>query len=153
MTKEHIHKWKDKRKEKFVVFLAILFITVFFCGHLSAVIEQGAGMNNWSEMLWNHIKEFPFAFFLFNPYVIYFAICINSLIFFLLLSKRELPKAEMKGIEHGSNDFQTEEERNYFLANNTSPIYSLNLSEWEINLEKNKQQKKVKHHEDKEKID
>ena len=142
MTKEPIHKWKDKKdrkKETLVSFLIIMLITVFFCGHLSAVIEQGAGMNNWSKMLWTHIKNAPFTFFSMNRYVIYFAVCIDSLIFFLLLSKRELPKAEMKGIEHGSNDFQTEEERNYFLANNTSPIYSLDLNEWNMESDKNRQ--------------
>ena len=48
----------------------------------------------------------------------------------MALSKRELPKAEMKGIEHGSNDFQTLEERNMFLTNNTTPIYSLDLQEF-----------------------
>ena len=36
----------------------------------------------------------------------------------------------MKGIEHGSNDFQTVEERNMFLTNNTTPIYSLDLQEF-----------------------
>ena len=45
-------------------------------------------------------------------------------------SKRKLPEAEMKGIEHGSNDFQTEEERIRFLAKNTSPVYSLDLHEF-----------------------
>ena len=63
-------------------------------------------------------------------YLCGFAVCIYALVFFMALSKRELPKAEMKGIEHGSNDFQTEEERNDFLEKNTTPIYSLDLHEF-----------------------
>ena len=42
----------------------------------------------------------------------------------------------MKGIEHGSIDFQTMEERNDFLAANTTPIYSLDLHEFAAEMVK-----------------
>ncbi len=117
-------------REKLIVFAIMAGITVFFCGHLSAVIKKGAGLDNWSIMLMEHLRTAPLDFFHMNYYVLYFAVCIFALIFFVAFSKRELPKAEMKGIEHGSNDFQTVEERNMFLTNNTTPIYSLDLQEF-----------------------
>lgn len=112
--------------------IALALFTIFFCGHLSAVIDAGAGVGTWPEMILEHIKTAPMDFLHINGYVAYFAVCIYTLIFFMAFSKRELPKAEMKGAEHGSNDFQTEEERIQFLTANTSPVFSLNLREfWE----------------------
>lgn len=105
-------------------------LIIFFCGHLSAVIEAGAGMDTWPELLLEHIKMTPMDFFHVNGCVAYFAVCIYILLFFMSFSKPKLPEAEMKGMEHGSNDFQTEEERVRFLADNTSPIYSLDLHEF-----------------------
>ena len=105
--------------EKLIAFAVMAGITVFFCGHLSAVIEKGADLDNWSTILMEHLQAAPFDFFHVNYYVL-----------FVAFSKQELPRAEMKGIEHGSNDFQTIEERNSFLTNNTTPIYSLNLHEF-----------------------
>lgn len=127
-----IKKRKDNSDvwEKWTVFAVMAGAMVFFCGHLSAVIKKGADLDNWSMMLMEHLRTAPFDFFYVNYYVLYFAVCIFALIVFIALSKRELPKAEMKGIEHGSNDFQTIEERNDFLAGNTTPIYSLDLHEF-----------------------
>ena len=121
---------KSDIREKLIAFAVMAGITVFFCGHLSAVIEKGADLDNWSTMLMEHLRVEPFDFFHVNYYVLYFAVCIFALIFFMAFSKRELPRAEMKGIEHGSNDFQSIEERNSFLENNTTPIYSLDLYEF-----------------------
>ena len=121
---------KSDIREKLIAFAVVAGMSVFFCGHLSAVIEKGAGLDNWSTMLMEHLQTAPFDFFHVNYYVLYFAICIFALIVFVTFSKQELPRAEMKGIEHGSNDFQTIEERNSFLTNNTTPIYSLNLHEF-----------------------
>lgn len=129
-------------REKLIVFAVMAGITVFFCGHLSAVIKKGAGLDNWSIMLMEHLRTAPLDFFHMNYYVLYFAVCIFALIFFVAFSKRELPKAEMKGIEHGSNDFQTEEERNDFLEKNTTPIYSLDLHEFKREVLKTSEQSK-----------
>lgn len=123
--KDHSDVW-----EKWTVFAVMAGAMVFFCGHLSTVIKKGADLDNWSMMLREHLRTAPFDFFYVNYYVLYFAVCIFALIAFIVLSKRELPKAEMKGIEHGSNDFQTIEERNDFLEGNTTPIYSLDLHEF-----------------------
>jgi len=123
-------KEKDDTTEKLIGLAAAALLIIFFCGHLSAVIKAGAGMDTWSELLLEHIGAMPTDFFHVNGYVAYFAVCIYTLIFFMSFSKRKLPEAEMKGMEHGSNDFQTEEERFMFLAENTSPIYSLDLHEF-----------------------
>lgn len=129
-----VSKGKDRKTEDIVgkligLAVAALF-TIFFCGHLSAVLKAGIGMDNWSEIFLEHIRTAPTDFFHVNGYVAYFAVCIYTLLFFMSFSKRKLPEAEMKGMEHGSNDFQTEEERIRFLADNTSPIYSLDLHEF-----------------------
>ncbi len=123
-----------KRQEQITGKLAGLSVLalfmVFFCGHLSAAIELGAGVNDWLEVILGHIQMAPADFFYVNGYVVYFAVCIYTLIFFMVFSKRKLPEAEMKGMEHGSNNFQTEEERILFLEANTSPVYSLDLHEF-----------------------
>lgn len=106
---------------------ATALLLLFFCGHLAAVLEQGVGMEDWTAALARHMRSAPFDIFHADYRILYFAACIYGLIVILTLPKRELPRAEMKGIEHGSNDFQTEEERDLFLAGNTSPIYPLEL--------------------------
>ncbi len=131
-TKSQTGKKQGSFACKLTGLIALALFTIFFCGHLSAVIDAGAGIGTWSEMILEYIKTAPMDFLHVNGYVVYFAVCFYTLIFFMTFSKRELPKAEMKGVEHGSNDFQTEEERIQFLANNTSPVFSLDLHEfWE----------------------
>lgn len=129
-----VGKGKDRKKEdiagKLIGLAVVALLTIFFCGHLSAVLEAGIGMDNWSEIFLEHVRAAPMDFLHVNGYVAYFAVCIYTLLFFMSFSKRKLPEAEMKGMEHGSNDFQTEEERIRFLADNTSPIYSLDLHEF-----------------------
>lgn len=100
---------------------------LFACGHLAAVLEQGTRMEDWTAASAEHMVAAPLDLFHVDYRILYFAVCIYGLIVILTLPKRELPRAEMKGIEHGSNDFQTEEERDLFLAGNTSPIYPLEL--------------------------
>lgn len=129
-SKKGIGKERENTVEKLIVLAVMGLLTIFFCGHLSAVIAAGAGMDTWTELLLEHIRTTPIDFFHVNGYVAYFVVCIYTLIFFMSFSKRKLPEAEMKGMEHGSNDFQTEEERIQFLADNTSPIYSLDLHEF-----------------------
>lgn len=100
---------------------------LFACGHLAAVLERGTRMEDWTSAVAEHMVSAPLDFFHADYRILYFAACIYGLIVVLTLPKRELPRAEMKGVEHGSNDFQTEEERDLFLAGNTSPIYPLEL--------------------------
>ncbi len=129
-TNKGIKKEKGNIAGRLITLAVTAFLTIFFCGHLSAVIEAGAEMDTWLGLLLEHIRATPVEFFYVNGYVAYFAACIYTLIFFMSFSKRKLPEAEMKGIEHGSNDFQAEEERIRFLAKNTSPVYSLGLHEF-----------------------
>ena len=100
---------------------------LFACGHLAAVLERGTRMEGWTAAVAEHMVSAPLDLFHVDYRILYFAVCIYGLIFIAALPKRELPRAEMKGIEHGSNDFQTEEERDLFLAGNTSPIFPLEL--------------------------
>lgn len=45
--------------EKPIVFAVMAEIAVFFCGHLSVVIKKGAGLDNWSIMLMEHLQTVP----------------------------------------------------------------------------------------------
>lgn len=130
INKRRNGKRKERVTGKLTGMSVLALFMVFFCGHLSAAIESGAGVNDWLEAILEHIRRAPVDFFYVNGYVVYFAVCIYTLIFFMAFSKRKLPVAEMKGMEHGSNDFQTEEERIRFLSANTSPVYSLDLHEF-----------------------
>lgn len=119
---------------KIMVFAGMAVPGVFFCGHLSAVLEAGAGPDTWGSMLLAHIRAAPLDMFHMNGYVAYFAVCLYALVFFAASSGRELPRAEMKGIEHGSSSFQTERERKEFLAGSASPVEGKGNTGRETNL-------------------
>ena len=103
-------------------------LTIFVLGHLSAVLNDGTveGMDFFIPLM-DHIKAHPLAFIAFNPYVAYFGGLSYLLFFVISFSKQTVPQAEMKGEEHGSNDFQTPEEKADFLASNTTPILELDV--------------------------
>lgn len=103
-------------------------LTIFVLGHLSAVLNEGAVESmDFFIPLMDHIKAHPLAFIAFNPYVAYFGGLSYLLFFVISFSKQTVPQAEMKGEEHGSNNFQTPEEKAEFLASNTTPILELDV--------------------------
>jgi len=110
-------------------------LTIFVLGHLSAVINTGdlEGMDFFIPLI-DHIKAHPLGFIAFNPYVAYFGGLSYLLFFVISFSKQTVPQAQMKGKEHGSNDFQTPEEKTDFLASNTTSILELDaerVKRWE----------------------
>lgn len=119
---------------KMTAFAGMAVLEAFFCGHLSCVLEAGAGPDTWWPMVLAHIRAAPLDVFHVNGYVAYFAVCLYVLLVFAACSGRELPRAEMKGTEHGSSSFQTERERNHFLAGSASPVEGRGDTGRETNL-------------------
>ena len=71
---------------------------------------------------YNHILEMPFDVCHFDVYVFLFGWMGFLIVFLRSICKVDKPTADMKGSEHGSNDFQTDKEREQFLKNYTTPI-------------------------------
>lgn len=122
-------KKKKKGKglsSKVITIILSTLLVIFVLGHLSVLLNSGEveGMDFFQPLL-THIKEQPFNFIAVNPYVAYFGGLSYLLFFVISISKQTVPQAEMKGQEHGSNDFQTNEERLEFLENNTTEILEL----------------------------
>lgn len=111
-------------------------ILLFLMGHLSMVLNQageGLGFMEAVSLVPEHIKTEPLGFLAVNPYVAYFGGLGYLLFFVISLSKQTMPKADMKGIEHGSSDFQSSDDRIDFLSENTTEILELDTSiveEW-----------------------
>lgn len=132
---------QKNRRSKIISILVMTVIVVFVLGHLSAVLNARADAEDtevlqtaFLEVLLQHIRTKPLGLEI-NPYVAYFGGLSYLLGFVLAFSKQVVPSAEMKGIEHGSNDFQTAEERQDFLDTNTSEIFEMDLSLIQKNIE------------------
>ena len=120
---------KTSKTEKLITSILTILIIIFFTGHVAALINNGASLNDFSNELFLHIKEEPFDL-QWHTVTFLASAMISSMCYLMMFVKTDIPKAEMKGIEHGSNDFQTNEELNQFLMSYTTPIYSHDLSEF-----------------------
>ena len=109
-----------------ITWLIITVVVLFFACHLSAVVSaDGFEFGRLTELTSQHIKEHPFDILHVNAVV--FAVIGFATVMLLLMSisKPAIPRAEMKGAEHGSNDFQTKKELDEFLRKNTTEIFDL----------------------------
>lgn len=109
-----------------VTYLIITAIVLFFAAHLSAVVSaDNFEFGQLTELTSQHIREHPFDILHVNAVV--FAVIGFAAVMLLLMSisRPAIPKAEMKGAEHGSNDFQTKKELDEFLRKNTTEIFDL----------------------------
>ena len=110
-----------------ITWLIITVIVLFFACHLSAVVSaDGFEFGRLTELTSQHIREHPFDILHIN--VVVFAVIgfAAVMMFIMSVSKPAIPRAEMKGSEHGSNDFQTAKELDEFLRKNTTEIFDLN---------------------------
>lgn len=134
---------KTSKTETFITGILIVLLIIFVTGHIAALINNGADLSNFSDELLLHIKEKPFDL-QWHTVTFLASAMITSMCYLMMFVKTDIPKAEMKGIEHGSNDFQTNEELRQFLISYTTPIYSHDLSEFKSKeSEKYKIQKKM----------
>jgi len=134
---------KTSKTEKFITITLTVLIILFVTGHIAALINNGTALNDFSNELFRHIKEEPFDL-QWHTVPFLASALISSMCYLMMFTKTEIPKAEMKGAEHGSNDFQTSAELSEFLASYTTPIYSHDLSEFKSkDVEKEKMPKKM----------
>lgn len=92
----------------------------YFAAHISYAAENCSSFQDGLCILGNHLKESPFDLIHFHPVVYLYAAGIWIVGSITILCMRITPKADMKGMEKGSNDFMTEKELKEFLKNNTT---------------------------------
>lgn len=92
----------------------------FFAAHISQAVNNCGKYQNILEVLGDHLKNAPFDLKHFHPVVYLYAAGIWAVGSITILCMRMTPKADMKGIEKGSNNFMTEKELKEFLKNNTT---------------------------------
>lgn len=114
----------ENKKGKFVQWLFGAFVLEFVLCHMCAVVaETESYVVSIVEFgFLEHIKVAPFDLFYFDMYVYLFGWLFFFIVFFMAQSKVELPKADMKGTEHGSSHFMTDIEKKEFLKTCTTPI-------------------------------
>lgn len=115
-------KSKSESSWKIISIIATALPGIFLAGHLSYAVETIGVSSRTVSCFLMHIKMHPFDIFHFHPVVFLYAAGIWLIGVIGILSKRTLPKAQMKGVEKGSNDYMTKEELNEFLKNNTSEV-------------------------------
>ena len=102
--------------------IAVILPAAYLSGHLSYVIRITGISPDTPVILIQHIKANPFDCFHFHPVVFAYAAGIILIGVIGILTKTTVPKAQMKGIEKGSNDFMNEEEIAAFLKSNTTEV-------------------------------
>ena len=105
--------------------IAIFIVgTLFFyaAGTISAVIVSGATYESFYPDLIAHLKVGPLDCLHFHPMVFIYATGFFVLSVLAIVTRKEMPHAEMKGKEHGSNNFISEKEYASFIENNTTKI-------------------------------
>lgn len=107
---------------KIISIIAVTLPAVYLSGHLSYVIEKTGISTDTPALLLTHIKIHPFDFFHLHPVVFAYAAGIIIIGAVGILTKTTVPKAQMKGMEKGSNDFMTKEEITEFLNSNTTMV-------------------------------
>ena len=120
---------KDKKFDPAmaVTLLIVSVILLIVAGHLSAVVSsENFRMDQLTEQTLQHMSTHPFDVLHFNV-VVFSMIGFGAVMMVIMaFSKPVVPKAEMKGSEHGSNDFQTRKELDEFIRKNTTEIFDLN---------------------------
>ena len=115
-------KTENDISAKIISIIAVALPAVYLSGHLSYVIEKAGISTDTPALLLTHIKIHPFDFFHFHPVVFAYAAGIIIIGAMGIFTKTTVPKAQMKGMEKGSNDFMTEEEITEFLKANTTKV-------------------------------
>lgn len=96
---------------KIILFVMTLILAQFLAAHASGwILEEGEWDITKIDGLMDYIATHPFDFVSFSlpVYALVYFLSIGLFIYYCL--GVNTPKAEMKGEEHGSNDFMTPEE-------------------------------------------
>lgn len=107
---------------KLITLLVFAILLLFFASHLAFAVNICGLSSDTVRMFSMHLSNRPFDIFHFHPIVFLYAFGVWLVGAVGIISRRILPKAEMKGKEKGSNSFMTRKEIDEFLKNNTSEV-------------------------------
>lgn len=111
------------KKGAFVGWLVFAaFLEFIICHMCASAIQSGYFMAIFEFGFLEHIRMAPFDLFYFDANIYLFSWLIFFVLLFMGLSKIEPPKAELKGVEHGSSHFMSREERKEFLKTCVTPV-------------------------------
>ena len=105
--------------------ISILLIGILFfyaAGTISAVIVSGTTFESFYPDLIAHLKSSPLDCLHFHPMVFIYAAGFFVLATLAIVTRKEMPRAEMKGTEHGSNDFMSKKQYEAFIDSCTTGI-------------------------------
>lgn len=113
---------------KIVMLILLLIVALFFMGHFNA-IDGNIFAENFNADFMEHLNTAPFDVF-------HFSFLSDSMMFLLwtviallyLFPPNAIPKGDMKGEEHGSNDFQSIPERQVFMKRCSTGINMLDVN-------------------------
>ena len=111
---------KTENVAKLISIILSGIIIFFLAGHISAIANEHVSVANLFSCIWEHIKNTPFDLPHFNKTVFIYAAGIWLVGSIGIICSANVPKADMKGIEKGSNDFMDEKELKAFLKKNTT---------------------------------
>ena len=138
ITKENATSKDTPMSVKIFMLLLLLLVGLFFIGHALG-IETDLFSIGFMDLVMTHIKEHPFDFLHFSTLpdlmLVLVWFCIGLI---YLFPANSTPKAEMKGEEHGSNDFQNIEERKVFMKRCSTSINMLDVDMVKAYEEKHK---------------
>lgn len=125
------HSTDTPMSVRFFMMVLLLLFGLFFIGH---AVGAGAGLfqteGSFSELVLNHIKEAPMDFLHFSAMGdgAFFLVWTAITLIYMFPADANAPKAEMKGEEHGSNDFQSIPERQVFMKRCSTGINMLDVN-------------------------
>lgn len=113
---------------KIVMLILLLIVALFFMGHFNA-IDGNIFAENFNADFMEHLNTAPFDVF-------HFSFLSDSMMFLVwtviallyLFPPNAIPKGDMKGEEHGSNDFQSIPERQVFMKRCSTGINMLDVN-------------------------
>lgn len=115
---------KKKKGKKLPLLIVLLAIAQYFSAHISGwLLVEGEWSITEMDGLIEYIKTNPFDLSSFNllVYLLIYGLCLC--IYFRIIFQRQPPRAEMKGMEHGSNDFMDWNEKNDFCKTRITPDF------------------------------
>ena len=120
--------WKAKWKAKVFLLVTMGLVTQYLAAHITG----------WSKMpyfnmmdlgtLWQYIMEQPFDVTSYDFTIYAGCYLIALLIFVLMVCQTPMPHADMKGEEHGSNDFMSQAEIAEFKQTRITPDFEYSES-------------------------
>lgn len=117
-----------KKKFPWVWFILLLLACQYLAAHISGWLLT---VGEWDIAKLDSLAEYftarPLDVMSFHPFAYLFVYAAGLAFFCSQYFKREPPKAEMKGEEHGSNDFMSHEEIEDYVKRRITPDFPYSL--------------------------